>query len=276
MQSILTGDDPVRLSEQECVDCDTSSYGCSGGWMSNCWAFSEEKGLQTEKDYPYEYTDNSCRNQNNKRIASKSIGSGFLDTADDIAHDLIVYGPVSIAVSAGNDCWQFYDGGILSSANNCPTSIDHGVVVVGIDRTGETPYWIVQNSWDTWWGDNGFIYLAVEEGDGVSGMNLYAEWMDVSSQYPEEPKCPNSDVDESTNAMGWGRCSNDSECYGYRECSAWGLCIGKDYCNEPIPNQCSIDESQNQMGSGRCGTSLECKGDRTCSIWGFCEGSDNC
>ena len=181
MQSILNGTAPKRLSEQECVDCDSQSWGCNGGWMSNCWEFSQTNGLQFEEDYPYEAADGACRNQTDKRIASKSLGHGFLDTPDDIAHDLIVYGPVSIAVSAGNDCWQFYESGILSSANNCPTSLDHGVVIVGIDRTGDIPYWIVQNSWDTWWGDNGFIYLAVEEGDGVSGMNLYAEWTDVSS-----------------------------------------------------------------------------------------------
>ena len=111
--------------------------------MSNCWEFSQTNGLQFEEDYPYEAADGACRNQTDKRIASKSLGHGFLDTPDDIAHDLIVYGPVSIAVSAGNDCWQFYESGILSSANNCPTSLDHGVVIVGIDRTGDTPYWIV-------------------------------------------------------------------------------------------------------------------------------------
>jgi len=39
--------------------------------------------------------------------------------------------------------------------------------------------------------------LAVEEGDGVSGMNMYAEWMDVDWDYPLDVTCPNSDVDES-------------------------------------------------------------------------------
>ena len=174
MQSILNDTAPQRLSEQECVDCDSRSYGCSGGWMGNCWEFSYEHGLQFEEDYPYEFASGDCRNQTNKRIASRTLDYGYLDTAEDIAYDLVVYGPVSIAVSAGNDCWQFYESGILSSANNCPTSIDHGVVVVGIDRTGDTPFWIVQNSWGTWWGDNGFIKLAVEEGDGISGMNLWA------------------------------------------------------------------------------------------------------
>lgn len=109
-------------------------------------------------------------------------------------------------MAAGNDCWRFYESGILSSANNCPIDHDFDTVIVGIDRTGETHYWIVQNSWGTEWGNDGFIYLAVEEGDGVSGMNNYPQWILVDTNYPEpepepepEPLCPNWDVDESQN-----------------------------------------------------------------------------
>lgn len=43
---------------------------------------------------------------------------------------------MTIAVSAGNDCWRYYKSGILSRANNCPTRIDHGVVVVGVHHAG--------------------------------------------------------------------------------------------------------------------------------------------
>ena len=100
--------------------------------------------------------------------------------------DSIQQGPLSIAVSAGNECWRFYESGILSSANNCPTELDHGVVVVGLDESGDQPYWLVQNSWGTNWGEQGFIKMAVEEGDGVSGMNTYAEYIDVLPGYPQE------------------------------------------------------------------------------------------
>ena len=41
-------------------------------------------------------------------------------------------GPASIAVAAGNDCWRFYESGVLTEDNNCPTALDHGVVVVGL------------------------------------------------------------------------------------------------------------------------------------------------
>lgn len=44
---------------------------------------------------------------------------------------------MTIAVAAGNSCWRYYNAGVLSKANNCPTSIDHGVVVVGLHIPGD-------------------------------------------------------------------------------------------------------------------------------------------
>ena len=46
-------------------------------------------------------------------------------------------GPLSIAVSAGNHCWRWYEGGILSEKDACPTSIDHGVALVGLAQSDE-------------------------------------------------------------------------------------------------------------------------------------------
>ena len=122
-------------------------------------------------------------------------------------------GPLSIVVSAGNTCWRWYNGGILSALDNCATSIDHGVALVGLAQSSAgQDYWIIQNSWGSNWGDNGFIYLAAETGVGVTGMNLYVQHMSVDPNFPEEeddsdgdgdggstPLPPNCDHDESQN-----------------------------------------------------------------------------
>lgn len=141
---------------------------------------------------------------------------------------------MTVAVAAGNDCWRYYSGGVLTSANNCPTSLDHAVALVGMDyetitettggstettcrkatreerryrqcpgdayyrskkccetvtvdaetTTRTVPYWLIQNSWSSQWGDNGFIKLAVEGGAGVSGVNQVMEWVTVQNLYP--------------------------------------------------------------------------------------------
>lgn len=53
---------PVRLSEQEAVDCSTSygNLGCSGGWPSNYWSYARDNGAVSSIDYPYETKDMEC------------------------------------------------------------------------------------------------------------------------------------------------------------------------------------------------------------------------
>jgi hypothetical protein len=39
----------VKLSEQQCVDCDGDSMGCNGGYPDNCmWYVSDNGGISTE------------------------------------------------------------------------------------------------------------------------------------------------------------------------------------------------------------------------------------
>ena len=40
--------------------------------------------------------------------------------------------------------------------NKCGTTPNHAVLLVGYTST----YWLIKNSWGTWWGDKGFIKLA--------------------------------------------------------------------------------------------------------------------
>jgi hypothetical protein len=76
MESITYNSSPVRLSEQEGVDCVTMAYGCGGGWMEYYWDFSSSQGSTTNAAYPYQGTDNSCRNQANKYVASRAGSHG--------------------------------------------------------------------------------------------------------------------------------------------------------------------------------------------------------
>jgi len=69
--------------------------------------------------------------------------------------------PMSITVDATT--WQTYTGGVITSSSGCGTTIDHAVQVVGYNADGN--YWIVRNSWDTTWGEAGYVY--VQQGANV-------------------------------------------------------------------------------------------------------------
>lgn len=60
--------------------------------------------------------------------------------------------PLAVAVDATK--WSSYSSGIFS---NCRKTVNHAVVLIGVTQEGN---WIIQNSWGTKWGDNGFITLA--------------------------------------------------------------------------------------------------------------------
>jgi C1A family cysteine protease len=47
------------------------------------------------------------------------------------------------------------------NSDKCGTVLDHAVVAVGYGSEGDQDYIIVRNSWGTWWGELGYIKIAV-------------------------------------------------------------------------------------------------------------------
>merc|ERR1712060_240600 len=45
--------------------------------------------------------------------------------------------------------------------------------------TDQMPVWVIQNSWNTWWGDNGFVRIEATDGAGVCTMNYWTQLVTV-------------------------------------------------------------------------------------------------
>jgi C1A family cysteine protease len=50
-----------NFSEQNLVDCETTSFGCSGGYLHTAFSYAQTKGLMTQALYPYAARKSKCR-----------------------------------------------------------------------------------------------------------------------------------------------------------------------------------------------------------------------
>jgi len=172
----------VSLSEQQLVDCSSSynNQGCSGGLMDNAFNYIIQNGICKESDYPYKAVDGTCKHCDNVlKITS------FVDVTpnnEEALRQAVYKQPVSVAIEADQNVFQFYSGGVMSSP--CGTNLDHGVLVVGWGELDNKPYWKVKNSWGEFWGDNGYILLErnVNSKEGQCGIAVMPSYPVISNQ----------------------------------------------------------------------------------------------
>jgi len=155
----------VSLSEQNLVDCSRKygNMGCDGGLMDQAFAYiKDNKGIDTEDSYPYHAVDQKCK------FNPATVGAtdtGFVDISsgdeDALTNAIATIGPISVAIDASQDSFQFYSDGIYSDDYCSSEDLDHGVTAVGYGSLGQDQdYYIVKNSWGTSWGNQGYILMA--------------------------------------------------------------------------------------------------------------------
>jgi len=70
--------------------------------------------------------------------------------------------PLSVSVDAQPRSFMNYRRGIYDSVPMIPM-LDHATLLVGWGNEDGTPYWIMKNSWNTSWGEKGYMRLECVE-----------------------------------------------------------------------------------------------------------------
>ena len=78
---------------------------------------------------------------------------------------------MTVAIDASSSMYTYYSGGVINNAS-CGTNLNHGVTVIGYghDSTSKLDYWLLKNSWGTWWGEQGFFRMMRDNSTGNKGM----------------------------------------------------------------------------------------------------------
>jgi C1A family cysteine protease len=165
-----------RLSEQELVDCSEKNEGCNGGLMNLAYDYIIERGgLSSNENYPYISNKNDFCSQNVPREIGSNITEYSYIIPESIDHMKysVLQNPVAIALDADNIYFRFYKDGVIDLPVNASHSLNHAVLLVGYDHDDKGMYWIIQNSWGTQWGDQGFCKLRVRPKEGTLLCQLY-------------------------------------------------------------------------------------------------------
>ena len=180
------------LSEQQGVSCSTikqryTNMGCNGGMYDELWSYiSDNNGICSESDYPYTSGngDTGTCLKTCSTIAQTKVTNHIIVTpnSDSALMQALTVNTVSIAIEADTKSFQLYKSGIYNDYLGCNSNsnknsieqplpnIDHAVVLVGYNSDIDQNYYILRNSWDTTWGESGYMRIAKGDSYGKYGM----------------------------------------------------------------------------------------------------------
>ena len=155
---------------QDLVSCDRDEdQGCEGGYVDKSWDYIRDTGIVSEECLPYTSgngdrgkcpfsgSKHTCKIEAYRKYRVSSHQQYL--TIEDAKNSLINEGPVEAAFDVYSD-FMSYAGGVYRKHSNELLG-GHAVKVVGwgTDVDG-TEYWVVANSWNTSWGEDGFFRIA--------------------------------------------------------------------------------------------------------------------
>jgi len=188
------------LSEQQLIDCSSGrearrragpfiNHACDGGWPTN--GFIHEQvfgGMMDSIDYPYQsgYTyepNDYCGYDSEMNVMKDRTKQCYMTLQDDeeqLMAAVYHHGAVTIVVDSGGIDWQLYQGGIAHPRDCSADVLNHAVLLVGYgtdEETGED-YWIIRNSWGSWWGEGGYMKLARNASNmcGIASMGNFVTY----------------------------------------------------------------------------------------------------
>ncbi len=169
----IFGSGLVSLSEQQLVDCVTVDDGCNGGMTYDAYTYLMSANAYLEKDWAYTAKDGVCHYKASK--ASDITLSTYVCVQPQTPAAMkvaVAQQPVAISVDAGSTVFHNYTGGVLDSTA-CGINTNHAISIVGYgtDEDSGLEYWLVRNSWGPDWGVDGYIKIAITEGDGICAIN---------------------------------------------------------------------------------------------------------
>jgi len=154
----IQGGGLTSLSEQQLVDCCTGlcCNGCSGGTITGALKCAQS-GLPTESAYPYTAVDTAACKTGQKMVTKIDSYTTVAQGSVSGLQNALQTEPIAVAIDAR--VLSSYKSGIWCPSACSTTSLDHAVVLVGLNNGSS--YYKIRNSWGTSWGESGYFRMCI-------------------------------------------------------------------------------------------------------------------
>lgn len=179
----------IYVSAEELTAC-CYGYGCHGGYIDEAWDYWRETGIVTGglynssqgcQDYSLEPCDHhidtgnrpncdlldldtpecvaKCYDTSLDFAESKTFGQEFdvFYSVKQIQLEIYKNGPVEAGYTVYDD-FPSYKSGVYQKISTKAVG-GHAVKIIGWGVENDTPYWLIANSWNEDWGDNGYFKI---------------------------------------------------------------------------------------------------------------------
>ena len=186
----------INIAPQVLISCQKSDSGCDGGdalaalrWIAHNNISDETCSIYQARGWTNGIgcsADIKCRNcdpdsgecfvpESYNIYGIEEFGHLYGELA--MMNEIYQRGPITCGISVPDALMNYTSGIFIDGTNN--TDIDHDISVVGWGEDNGIKYWVIRNSWGTYWGENGFFRL-------IRGINNLAIETDCGFGVPRD------------------------------------------------------------------------------------------
>jgi len=163
----------IQLSPQVLVNCVTlnDTHGCQGGDPTAAYSWIYKNGITDDTCMNYVAKNLECQDINICRNCAPSKGCwavanpkkyhitehGQVSGETNLMAEIFARGPIASTIAVTDEL-EAYTGGIFVDKTG-KKSLDHEIELAGWGEEGGIKYWIIRNSWGTYWGEGGWARL---------------------------------------------------------------------------------------------------------------------
>ncbi|XP_010058982.2 senescence-specific cysteine protease SAG39-like [Eucalyptus grandis] len=154
--AVITNGTLLVLSVQQLVDCETTSYGCGGGYLDNSFKYIiQNQGIASDNSYAYEGVAGTCDATKAAKHTTQIKGFRDVPSREDELMKAVAQQPVSVIISSSHQEFLSYSGAVAkndSDGVDCVLSVtedssfDGWIMDYGCSfHTTPNRNWIVQS-----------------------------------------------------------------------------------------------------------------------------------